>query len=176
MRVMMERAGMGSLCDEVLALILCKLPIRDAIRARGVCRRWEERINAERARSQCSGYCPLAFERSEQHHTWSGYNLATNKWESLPSLSNVPRVIHLVPIPGSGHALLGFKISQVYSGYIVGNPYSQKWTTLPKSADTWGDAAMFMTISPHDGFRVVAVREEDTHIYKSEVHSSPPSG
>lgn len=163
---------MEDVCDEVLAVILKKLPLRDAIRARAVCRRWRMRMEEEEARFQFTkprSYCPLVFKRIDAQHTWEGYDGATGEWETLPSLSNVPRVIHLLPIAGSGNGLLGFKIFSEFSGYIVGNPYSQKWTTLPKSTDCWGDAAMFMTSDEQDRFRVVAVRDEDTHIYKSEL-------
>lgn len=163
---------MQDLCEEVLAAILQKLPLRDAVRARAVCRRWRNHMNVEESRFQFAkdrSYCPLVFKRIDEQHTWAGYHGATGEWEALPSLSNVPRVIHLLPIAGSGKGLLGFKIINEFSGYIVGNPYSQKWTTLPKSTDCWGDAAMFMTSGEQDRFRVVAVRDEDTHIYKSEV-------
>ena len=164
--------AMEDLCDEVLAVILKKLPLRDAIRARAVCRRWRVRVKDEETRFQftksCS-YCPLVFKLIDEQHSWEGYDGVTGEWKALPSLSNVPRVIHLLPIAGSGNGLLGFKIFSEFSGYIVGNPYSQKWTTLPKSTDCWGDAAMFMTSDEQDRFRVVAVRNEDTHIYKSEM-------
>jgi hypothetical protein len=166
-------AAMEDLCDEVLAVVLKKLPLRDAIRARAVCRRWRVRIEEEEMRfsfAKSQSYCPLVFKRIDEQHTWVGYHGATGEWETLPSLSNVPRVIHLLPIAGSGHGLLGFKILSEFSGYIVGNPYSQKWTTLPRSTDCWGDTAMFMTSDDQDRFRVVAVRDEDVHIYKSELN------
>lgn len=164
-----KRAAMESLCDEVLALILKKLLIPDVVRARAVCKRWRARADAERAKfDHFWGYCPLVFQRHEDHHTWSGFHSATGKWESLPSLTNLPKPVHLVPISGSGAGLLGFKVSQQYSGYVVGNPYSRKWMTLPKSPDSWGSAAMFMATTTTGAFRVVAVREDDTHLYKSE--------
>ena len=166
-------AGMDALCDELLKIILKKLLLRDAIRAQAVCRRWRDRVKEEKSNFQFAkfqSFCPLVFKRIDDQHTWMGYHGATGKWEELRALSNVPRVIHLLPIPGSGNGLLGFKILSEFSGYIVGNPNSQKWTTLPRSTDCWGDAAMFMTSSgDQDGFRVVAVRDEDTHIYKSEL-------
>ncbi|KAG0612362.1 hypothetical protein M758_6G021600 [Ceratodon purpureus] len=141
-----EGSSMEDMCDEVLIAILKKLPLRDAIRARAVCRRWRSRMEGE-----------------------EGYHAATGEWEPLPSLANVPRVSHLLPILGSGNGLLGFKIVSEFWGYIIVNPCSQKWTILPKTTDCWGDSGLFMTSDEQDQFRVVAVRDEDTHIYKSEL-------
>ncbi|XP_024393819.1 F-box only protein 6 [Physcomitrium patens] len=168
--VLRKRGAMEDLCNELLELVLKRLPLRDAVRARVVCRRWRDRIDAEQFHfqsSRCRSYSPLVFKRTDDgQHTWWGYNNATGQWDPLPSLSHVPRSISFLPFVGSGHGLLGFKITNELSNYIVGNPYTHKWRTF-KLADCWGDAAMFMISSGRDEFYVVAVRDEETHIYSS---------
>ncbi|XP_024388289.1 F-box/kelch-repeat protein At5g15710 [Physcomitrium patens] len=156
---------------EVLPVVLRKLPLVDAIRARAVCRGWRDCIDADKFKFEfgkpCS-YCPLVFKLTDGEHTWSGYDATTLKWESLPSLSNAPRNISLLPILGSGNGSVGFGVLGSYSAYIIANPYLQKWKTLPSSPDCWGHAAMFMSSDELGGFQVVAVRNDDTYIYESE--------
>lgn len=72
-------------------------------------------------------------------------------------------------ITGSGKGLLGFKITTEYSGYVVGDPFTQEWTTLPKCLDDWGMAVMYMVVSEErKTFRIVAIQQGQTQMYTSE--------
>lgn len=103
--VLRKRGAMEDLCNELLELVLKRLPLRDAVRARVVCRRWRDRIDAEQFHfqsSRCRSYCPLVFKRTDDgQHTWWGYNNATGQWDPLPSLSHVPRSISFLPFVGN---------------------------------------------------------------------------
>lgn len=72
---------------------------------------------------------------------------------------------------GSGKGFLGFEISTEFSSYLVGDPYKHKWKTLPKSADEWGHAGMFVVSDvAQNSFRVVAILDKETHIYNSNLN------
>lgn len=98
-----EKSVMDNVCEEILKLILTRLPPLDTIKAKSVCRRWRDLMKAEGSHFQfaeAQSYCPLVFRRLDEEHNWSGFCSVTGQWEQLPSLSNVPRVIRLLPFAG----------------------------------------------------------------------------
>lgn len=98
-----KKSVMDNVCEEILKLILMRLTPLDTIKAKCVCRRWQDLMNAEGSHFQfteAQSYCPLVFRRLDEEHNWSGFCSVTGQWEQLPSLSNVPRVIRLLPFAG----------------------------------------------------------------------------
>ncbi|KAG0585183.1 hypothetical protein KC19_3G264800 [Ceratodon purpureus] len=178
-----------ALTDELFRQgVFAKLSLFDLLRARVVCKRWQEIIaqslDAFDSHDVTKSYCPLIFKRNSLQHFWCGYDSATGTWELLPSLRNLPQV-DIRPLAGNGKSLMGFKITSVPSQVVVGNPFTNEWQTIPKSTETWGEVGNVLVVDRNDGsvsFQIIAVREDATEIFHSKVEAwtklrqRPPPG
>ena len=66
---------------------------------------------------------------------------------------------------------MGFKITSVPSQVVVGNPFTSDWQTIPKSTETWGEVGNILVVDRNvesSEFRIIAVREDCTEIYRSK--------
>ncbi|KAG0600810.1 hypothetical protein M758_11G061900 [Ceratodon purpureus] len=181
---------MDALSDEVLKQgVFAKLPLIDLLRAQAVCKRWQkivaQSLDTFDSQDMTTSYCPLFFTRTYLQHFWCGYDCATDGWELLPSLRNLP-LADIRPLAGNAKSLLGFKITTVPSQVVVGNPFTNEWQTIPRSTETWGEVGNFLVVDRKDqgsaSFRIIAVREDATEIFHSKVEAwrklrqRPPPG
>lgn len=96
-----EPAGMDDLQEDVLKLVLQRLPLLDAIRARVVCKRWWNIVPTLNTAHFLDvnppnvSYCPLIFIRDSEESnslTWFGFNSTRGQWERLCPLPGLPQV------------------------------------------------------------------------------------
>lgn len=86
-----------ALTDELFRQgVFAKLSLFDLLRARVVCKRWQEIIaqslDAFDSHDVTKSYCPLIFKQIRSlPRLWCGYDCATDAWELLPSLTNLPQ-------------------------------------------------------------------------------------
>ncbi|KAG0600812.1 hypothetical protein M758_11G062100 [Ceratodon purpureus] len=182
---------MNALSDEVLREgVFAKLPLIDLLRAQAVCKRWQkfvaQSLDTFESQDMTKSYCPLIFKQIRfLPRLWCGYDCATDAWELLPSLTNLPQCC-ICPLAGNGKSLLGFRVTTQPAQVVVGNPFTSEWHIIPKSgADEWRKLGNFLVVDRNDvsvSFKIIAVREDVTKIFHSEVGAwrtllqSPPPG
>lgn len=180
-----EPAGMDDLQEDVLKLVLQRLPLLDAIRARVVCKRWWNIVPTLNTAHFLDvnppnvSYCPLIFIRDSEESnslTWFGFNSTRGQWERLCPLPGLPQV-DIRPLNGNGKSLLGFKTTTELSQLVVGNPYmNQSWRRIPVSTETWGEVANILLVDKEDPavFQIIAIKTAVTEVYNSYLDSWMP--
>ncbi|KAG0586290.1 hypothetical protein KC19_2G079400 [Ceratodon purpureus] len=131
-----------NLPDEIHEHILAFLPFPTLFRCATVCKQWRNIAHGTHLRltraapttaAPWPAYCPVRYTQTETGALhWSGFSLATNKWQPLPQLP-LPSSPGKSIITGSGGLLVVYKPNSIF----VCNPVTGQRRELPPTNQKW---------------------------------------
>lgn len=167
----------GSLPEELLDRVLAWLPLHSLFRARTVCKRWTSIVFNEdfiELRAELSnvgllrqGSYYLMFPCYGENLDYGAYYPAFGRWQSLPSLSFLPKHVKTIR-QGAGGLLLLLDNHRLV--FHVCNPLTGKWREIPRVAHTakeFQTASAMVVADDTKSYKIIAAGSRRTQVYNS---------